>query len=247
MKNTIFLVISLLVITVCNAQKVIGKIIYNATVEPTKEYKEKYKSKNSSHDRLFKAIEKQGENFNLELVFSNKNAVYQLIEPMLRDSKEQYIFNMAKAIYKTGHKFYNSSEKKTITKEVDFLEEKYLIETKYTFSNWKMLNKQEKIGKYNCYLAERDFEYQTRKGKTKIKQLVWYTPEIPLPFGPSEFVGFPGLVLKVQSGTIIYKAKVIKLNPKEKIKLDVFEGGKIISEKEFSQITKKAREYLING
>ncbi|MCD8408713.1 GLPGLI family protein [Tenacibaculum finnmarkense] len=166
---------------------------------------------------------------------------------MLRDSKEQYIFNMAKAIYKTGHKFYNSSEKKTITKEVDFLEEKYLIETKYTFSNWKMLNKQEKIGKYNCYLAERDFEYQTRKGKTKIKQLVWYTPEIPLPFGPSEFVGFPGLVLKVQSGTIIYKAKVIKLNPKEKIKLDVFKGGKIISEKEFSQITKKAREYLIKG
>lgn len=246
-RNTIITSFFLLIVSVCNAQKVIGKVTYNATVEQTKEYKEKYKNKNTSQDRLFKAIEKEGEKFNLELVFSKQNSVYHLIEPMNKDSKSQYAFNMAKIIYKAGNKFYYSTKEKTITKEVDFLENKYLIATKYDSSSWKMLNKQEKIGEYVCYLAEREYEYLSRKGKTTVKQTVWYTPELPFPFGPAEFVGFPGLVLKVKSGTIVYNAKLIKMNPNEKIVFDTVKRGKKISQKEFNKITKEAKERLINN
>ncbi len=228
-------------------KKVIGKVTYNATVEQTKEYKEKYKNQNTSQDRLFKAIEKEGEKFNLELVFSKQNSVYHLIEPMNKDSKSQYAFNLAKIIYKAGNKFYYSTKEKTITKEVDFLENKYLIENKNDFATWKMLNRQEKIGKYTCYLAEREYEYLSRKGKTIVKQTVWYTTELPFPFGPAEFVGFPGLVLKVKSGTIVYNAKLIKMNPHEKIVFNTEKRGKKISQKEFDKIAKEAKERLINN
>lgn len=248
MKTQNYLFITLFfffLVNVCNGQEVIGKVIYNATVEETKEYKEKYKSQNNSQDKLFKAIEKEGEKFNLELVFSNQNSVYQLIEPMHKGSENQYAYKMAKIIYKAGNKFYYSVKDKTITKEVDFLEKNYLIETKNDSSNWTMLNKQEKIGEYVCYLAEREYEYMSRKGKTKVKQTVWYTPELAFPFGPANFVGLPGLVLKVKSGTIVYNAKQIKIKPKEKIKLENITKGKRISQSEFNKIAKKARENLI--
>lgn len=238
----------LFVINVVRGQHVIGKITYNATVEPTKEYLEKYKNKKKTRqDRLFEAIEEEGKNFKLELVFSKEESVYQLNEPMQKDANSQYVFNMAKTIYKTGNKFYCSINDKKIIKEVDFLEKKYLIENKYDQSSWKLLNKQEKIGKYTCFVAEREHEYQSRKGKIIIKQIVWYTPEIPFPFGPGEFVGFPGVVLKVKSGTIVYNAKTIQLNIKEEIDLETPKEGQKISQKEFNKIAKEARESLIKN
>lgn len=246
-RNIICTLFFLLTVSLSNAQKIIGKVIYNATVEETKEYKEKYKNQNSRQDKLFRTIEEEGKKFNLELVFSNQNSFYQLIDPMYETPRNEYAFKMAKIIYKAGNKYYYSVKEKVITKEIDFLEKKYLIENKCDISDWKILNKQEKIGKYVCYLAEREHEYQSRKGKVKVKQTVWYTPEIHFPFGPSEFVGFPGLVLKVKSGTIVYRAKTIKLNVKEKTEINTPKENKRISQKEFDLIAKKARENLIKG
>lgn len=246
-QNKINILFLLFTVCLCNAQKKLGRVIYNATVEETKEYKERYKNQKTSQDKLFKTIEEEGEKFNLELVFSHQNSVYQLIDPMYEDSRNEYAFKMAKIIYKAGKKYYYSVKENKIAKEVDFLEKKYLIETKHDLSDWKLLNKQEKIGKYVCNLAERDYEYQSRKGKTKVKQIVWYTPEIPFPFGPGEFVGFPGVVLKVKSGTIVYNAKIIQLNIKERIDLKTLKKGQKISQKEFNKIAKEARQSLIKS
>lgn len=248
MQKIITTLLLLFAINMAKGQQAFGKITYNATVEPTKEYLEKYKNKKKTRqDRLFEAIEEEGKNFKLELVFSKEKSVYQLNEPMQKDANSQHVFNMAKTIYKTGNKFYCSTQDKILIKEVDFLEKKYLIENKYDESNWKLLNKQEKIGEYTCFVAEREYEYQSRKGKTMIKQTVWYTPEIPFPFGPGEFVGFPGVVLKVKSGTIVYNAKTVQLNIKEKIDLETPKEGLKISQNEFNEIAKEARESLIKN
>lgn len=247
-QNIIIVLFLLFTVSISKAQQAVGKVTYNATVEPTEEYKKKYQNKKKTkQDRLFDAIEEEGKNFKLELLFSKQYSVYELNEPMHRDSQRQNVFNMAKTIYKAGNKFYNSSKERKITKEIDFLEEKYLIETLYDSASWKMLNKQEKIGNYTCYLAERDYEYESRKGKVTVKQTVWYTPEIPFSFGPAEFVGFPGLVLKVKSGTIVYNAKKIQLNIKEKVDLKLPKEGKKISEEEFKKIAKKARKSLMGN
>jgi GLPGLI family protein len=43
----------------------------------------------------------------------------------------------------------------------------------------------------------------------------WYTPEIPVNQGPENYWGLPGLILEINSKTVILCSKIV-LNPKKK-------------------------------
>jgi GLPGLI family protein len=62
---------------------------------------------------------------------------------------------------------------------------------------------------------------------------VWYTPEIPLPYGPSLYNGLPGLVLEVHWGKIVFKTTKIIVNPTQEIKILKPKKGIKINEKEY--------------
>jgi GLPGLI family protein len=68
------------------------------------------------------------------------------------------------------------------------------------------------------------------------KQTVWYTLDIPLPFGPKEFVGFPGLVIEVEDHNLTYKVRKIKLNPQKEITLKKPIKGKKMSQNEYDKV-----------
>lgn len=55
---------------------------------------------------------------------------------------------------------------------------------------WKMLPETEMIGEYPCMTATTSFRGREWK--------VWFTPELPVNFGPWKLDGLPGLILKVQ-------------------------------------------------
>ncbi|AZA78264.1 GLPGLI family protein [Chryseobacterium sp. G0186] len=68
--------------------------------------------------------------------------------------------------------------------------------------NWKLSNDTKMINTINCKKAEITF-----KGRNWI---AWYSPEIPLPYGPYKFSGLPGLIIKITDDKKEYDFELVK-------------------------------------
>ena len=101
----------------------------------------------------------------------------------------------------------NSDERFYKTKNLGGLYELVYFEK----HKWKLINETDKILGYNCKKA---IKYSENK-KSKTQTVVWYTNEIPFSFGPKDYSGLPGLVLKVEKGNDTFLATKIEINPQE--------------------------------
>lgn len=231
-------IISLITSINANCQnKARGIITYSTS---TKMINEANKSNNSDNNRikkLFKSMTDFGENLKLLLYFDN-NLAYFTCETSLQLNKEnERIYNLAKVKFKTMANYYYDLKKYEYLEEKDFGGDIFLIKKNINITDWNLVNETKKIGNYICYKATRNLNYTNWKKKQSIrKQTVWYTLDIPLPLGPKEFVGFPGLVIKVEDHNLIYEIKKINLNPQKKIALKKPNKGKEMSQDEFNKI-----------
>lgn len=75
----------------------------------------------------------------------------------------------------------------------------------------------------------------------------WYTPMIPVSQGPGDYWGLPGLILEVNVGSTTLLCSKIVMNPKEKIKIEAPDKGKVVTKKEYKEIiTGKMQEMRNN-
>ena len=75
----------------------------------------------------------------------------------------------------------------------------------------------------------------------------WYTPMIPVSQGPGDYWGLPGLILEVSVGNTTLLCSKIVMNPKEKIKIEATDKGKVVTKKEYKEIiTGKMQEMRNN-
>ncbi|MDD7915639.1 GLPGLI family protein [Polaribacter sp. MSW5] len=70
---------------------------------------------------------------------------------------------------------------------------------------------------------------------TKMKPIAWFTPQIPVSFGPLEYNGLPGLVILVEMSNRTISASKIVLNPKEKIEFKKLIKGDRITEEKYNE------------
>jgi GLPGLI family protein len=97
--------------------------------------------------------------------------------------------------------------------------EVYLVEYPFQQYNWKITNEIKIIHGYKCFKATahwEEFDY-SRNISLKFDPEVWFTNEIPFPFGPKGLDGLPGLVLE---GTFNGKTffSVTEIQTEEKVK-----------------------------
>lgn len=101
-------------------------------------------------------------------------------------------------------------------------------------SNWEITQETKIIEGYNCYKAIHA-QSETFNNKTITRTIVaWFSPDIPLPFGPSKYSGLPGLIFEVSEGQV--KFMLTKIAPLEKIELTK-PTGKILTVKELIDLT----------
>ncbi|MBW2961590.1 GLPGLI family protein [Mesonia aestuariivivens] len=74
---------------------------------------------------------------------------------------------------------------------------------------WKIIDEKKIINGYNCIKAEAIEVTNDFRGKFENKITCWFTTELPSGFGPADFVGLPGLVIRAQKGNIIFYVKNI--------------------------------------
>jgi len=82
----------------------------------------------------------------------------------------------------------------------------------YSDLKWKISSESKKIAGYNCIKATTT--YRGREWEA------WFTPDVPLPFGPWKLHGLPGLILQANDSTNMYAFAAVKI---ENVKSDIFE------------------------
>ncbi|PHR71406.1 MAG: hypothetical protein COA67_06795 [Lutibacter sp.] len=217
-----------------------GKVTYN--VENINIGSTKLKQETPKQKKIFAHVIGTFElikKLQLQLLFDDKNSYFHSIDELIKDGENEFLYKTARLVSKTkSNYFYSKNDMQLIEKKESF-GEIFLISKKIDVRDWELVNETKKIGKYLCYKAKRIVTIITRQGDKDVNQTVWYSPEIPISFGPKEFVGFPGLVLQVLDGNIQYTATEIALNPVEKIEIKAIRG-KVISEREYRKATQKS-------
>lgn len=232
MKNIILLFLLSVIGNSINQSKIkSGIITYETTINPDKikSYMsgKREQIKKGMSTKTFDKVYLGSSKVNSTLTFKANKSFFEVEKKILIKDKD--IRTRFLTSWSGGEKIYysNSKERKSKVKNCKTLGECFIIDSDY--SDWTLLQETKKIENYLCYKAIKS----TRKKNVYI--VAWYAPEIPVNFGPKGYDGLPGLVLELQEPTIIFKAKKIILNPKQKVTIDKPIKGIIISEKDFKE------------
>ncbi|RED50387.1 GLPGLI family protein [Seonamhaeicola aphaedonensis] len=158
---------------------------------------------------------------------------------------------------------YKNIKDKTFLQEREVFGKKFLIKDSIPSFEWKMTGETKQIGQYTCFKAigekikygldintrrprpeDESEEENTENEQETVEVIVWYTPQIPVSQGPTDYWGLPGLILEVSEGrTTILCSKII-MNPDEKDEIKIPSKGKEVSRAEFDEISKEKMEEM---
>ncbi len=167
---------------------------------------------------------------------------------------------------------YKNVKEDALVQTQEFYGKKFLVKDKLQTFNWNMGSETKQIGQYMCFKASAlvptdeltwfDFSWAkmrrqqaqktdstgTETPEIDMTQVVaWYTPQIPVSHGPAEYWGLPGLILEVNAGNTTMLCSKIVMNPKEELKIEAPDKGKIVSKEEYqTTVMGKMKEMLDN-
>lgn len=154
---------------------------------------------------------------------------------------------------------YKNMVENRITREEDLFGKPFLIKDSLPNFAWKLGTETKKIGNYTCYKASYTMEVEDRPmGMTMslnpkdepeekkdsipmktVEVVAWFTPQIPISNGPSEYGGLPGLILELNKEKTTYLCSQITLNPKHAKPVVEPQKGKVVTQKEYMAIMDK--------
>ena len=217
------------------------------------------KLENAFKDAIKKAREKK-----YLLTFSKSESLYEEPKELEHPQNPADGFAITVAFSGEGKKYINLKEK-FVLEEADVFNKEFLIKEQLVPLYWKLVDETKKIGDYICFKAELIIpvtekqikRYEEFLKKEAIKPALfkmekpedkvisaWYTPEIPVSFGPNNYWGLPGLILEVNDGEKITLCSKVSLNNKVKTKIKVPNIGKIVTQKEFDKIEKEKSDSM---
>jgi GLPGLI family protein len=161
---------------------------------------------------------------------------------------------------------YKNIKSNTLVQSQEFYGKQFLVKDKLLSVKWTMGTETKQIGNYTCFKAKAlirsselnwyDFSWneirndnseEESKSDNLTEVTAWYTPQIPISQGPSEFWGLPGLILEVNVGNTTMLCSKIVLNPEEKSEIEAPKKGKMVAKTEYKEIiTGKMQEMRDN-
>ena len=156
---------------------------------------------------------------------------------------------------------YKNVKTNSQLQQQEFYGKKFLIKDNLQEINWTLDSASKKIGNYNCYKAttfiptedllwysfswsrmrsnddsssSTDSDSESQIEVTQVE--AWYTPEIPVRHGPSDYWGLPGLILEVSAGETTMLCTKIVINPSNKIKIEGPKKGTVLNKKGYQDL-----------
>ena len=157
-----------------------------------------------------------------------------------------------------GHDIlYKNIKENCYVNKTEIMSKLFLIKDSIANRNWELTGETKNIGQYTCYKATasktheftditvQDGETKEEKKTRTIVITAWYTPQIPVNNGPSDYDGLPGLILEINEDKLTIVCSEIVLNPQEKIVIEEPTKGKVVSQKEFDEIMDKKQKEMM--
>jgi GLPGLI family protein len=153
---------------------------------------------------------------------------------------------------------YKNISQNRMAHKTELMGKVFLIKDNLEAYDWKLTGEAKNIGNYSCYKAvyekeEEDIQIDMIDGEVKEEKVArkrtlvaWYTPDVPVSNGPSNYGGLPGLILEVNDGDQTIVCSEIILNPKEVKEIKEPTKGKVVTRKEFSKISLEKTKEMMN-
>ncbi|MEM5565929.1 GLPGLI family protein [Psychroserpens sp. AS72] len=163
---------------------------------------------------------------------------------------------------------YKNVKTNTQIQDQEFYGKRFLVKDSLQSINWKLGSESKQIGNYMCFKATASIPTEeltwysfswgklapsapeTERGETTEPQIdvteveAWYSPQIPVSHGPSEYWGLPGLILEVSAGDTTMLCSKLVLNLDETIQIEAPSKGKEVNKKEYQEtIVEKMKEF----
>lgn len=209
-KNLIFLFI--IYSNLIFSQTKLIKYTYEASFENTD-------LKNEYIGSYLQSIERGAKHLEIELLFNDTISLFRSKKSVNIDDNED--IEKAKVgcnCSEETFQLHNFNYRNNST--VFFPEKKYLIKDEID-NTWILESDTITINNLLCYKAYRSVEKTLSNGdKSATNVIAWYCPELKGSYGPAGFGGLPGIILFLQNGNNIYKAKELIMDYSEDIKFD---------------------------
>jgi GLPGLI family protein len=159
---------------------------------------------------------------------------------------------------------YKNIQEGKFERESNIFGKPFLVKDSMERKKWKLTDETKQIGEYTCHKATFERIVQARRmmvlgdvdkdekeeeaAPVKMDTVIvtaWYTPEIPVSHGPSDYWGLPGLILEVNNGGTTLICSKIVLNPSEAFEITKPEKGKVVTQAEFDVVQAEKMEEMM--
>lgn len=268
MTKVVLISLFLLMGFLTKAQEFQGKAEYfSKRIKKKKTEKVETKSKEPIDPEFQKEIEiavKKATEKQYVLTFNKTECLYEEEQKLEEPKDASDGVSVSISFSGDGKKYLNIKDKNSIVEDEIFGKE-FLIVEPLVQPEWKLIAETKKIGDYNCFKAElvipvsekqkKEYEEFLKKEEKKPALFkmekpedkvitAWYTPEIPVNFGPNNYWGLPGLILEVSEEKLIILCSKVILSNKEKTKIKAPNTGEKVSQKKFYEIQKKKTDSM---
>ena len=104
---------------------------------------------------------------------------------------------------------------------------------------WTILNETKKIDGYTCFKATTPYLIdEDGRVKENVFFTAWFSPEIPISFGPAGYGGLPGLILELQTDKATFFVKKINLSLDKIPEIDKLTSPKAITMEAYLEIVR---------
>ncbi|MGS2763819.1 GLPGLI family protein [Sinomicrobium sp. M5D2P9] len=169
------------------------------------------------------------------------NGHQSYFEELPRVPHDEFMGKAASIIAYSDRPWHQDAKKNTPFRNKKIKDSMYIVSHKDRMEGWTLQNESKDIDGYTCYKATKHHvQYYT-----EIEFIIeaWYTPEIPVPYGPAGFGGLPGLILQLERSHVIFVADKVTLNPKGGIKpIKAMAPGRVITNEEKGNLMRRARK-----
>ena len=233
-----------------------SKTIFSADL---KEENSESKKQDPAFEKALQEALKEASEKSYLLTFNKSECIYEQEQQLEKPKTASGEMQISVSISSSEGRKYINAKNKTSSIEDAILGKEFLIVENIEKPDWKLVDETKKIGDYTCFKAKLTIpvsdkqkkEYDEFLKKEEIKSSLfkmeepkekiitaWYTPEIPVSFGPNNYWGLPGLILEInEPETIILCSKVVLNTKGTTIKIP--NKGQKVSQKEFDAIQKK--------
>ena len=202
----------LLILLVLISQNGIGQMKFGTVEYKQITGKEIVDRNNANSDKnmkdWFTKVAIAAESITYTLNFNTNEACF-FANPILMNS-DGIDFNLAATTGRGVLKYYQNNVTKEFRKYNDSKRTGIVIVNNEQKYEWTLVNESKIIDGYKCYKATTPL-YLDGVRKESYVFTAWYTPEIPVSFGPIGYGGLPGLILELQNDRATFFAKKINL------------------------------------